>query len=145
VVLAAEPQPVVAPVLRALIGVDQRAARLASPHRHQDRVDDDLAGQCRLHGPPDDASRIEVHHHGQVEPALPRADVGDVGHPHLIRLLDRELSLQLVRSDDRRTPGDRPRRLVAPHSTDFLGAHDARDTMTPTLLAGLSQVEEYAG
>ena len=49
VMVAAEPQPVVAAVLRALIGVDQRTPWLTTPYGHQDRVDHDLAGQRRLH------------------------------------------------------------------------------------------------
>lgn len=48
-VFVAEAQPVITAVLRALIRVNQPMPRLASPHRHQLRVDHEFAGQGRLH------------------------------------------------------------------------------------------------
>ena len=44
-VFSAEAQPVIAPILRALIRVDQRVLRFASPHRHQDCIEHQFASQ----------------------------------------------------------------------------------------------------
>jgi hypothetical protein len=42
-----------------------------------------------------------MHHHGQIEPALPGADIGDVGDPGHIGSIDGESALQFVWNDDR--------------------------------------------
>ncbi len=75
----AEADPVVASILRPLVRVhDNRLFRSSSPHSHQKCVQDDVSSQGRLHGPPDDHSTVKVHNGGQVQPAFPGPDVGDV-------------------------------------------------------------------
>lgn len=50
VMLSAESEPVVAAVLRPLVGVDDDALfRLASPHGHQDRIEHEFPRQRRFH------------------------------------------------------------------------------------------------
>ena len=47
-----------------------------------DRQGDDQTR--RSHRPADDASRVQVHHHRQVQPTLPGPELSDVGCPALI-------------------------------------------------------------
>jgi hypothetical protein len=63
-----------APVLSALIGVNQRTPWPSRTHCHQDRVEHELAVDGRARSPADDFSREEIHHHGKVKPALPGAN-----------------------------------------------------------------------
>src|SRR5579859_7139579 len=46
--------------------------------------------------PTDDAARVDVEDDGQVEPALPGADVGDVGDVLLVRPGRREVSVHQI-------------------------------------------------
>ena len=58
-------------------------------------------GNCHvmLHMPTHHASRVKIQYNSQVHPALCCPDVSDVGCPHQIRLLGREISVQLVVSN----------------------------------------------
>ena len=69
---------------------------LASPHGHQERVQHEVLSQRGLGGPADNTAGVQVHHDGQVEPAFPRAHVGDVGDPGCVWSLDRKASLQRI-------------------------------------------------
>ena len=144
VMLAAEPKPVIAAVLRSLVGMDDDLLLgFPSPDSHQDRVDNELLGQGRLHGPADDLAGEQVHDDGEVQPALPGADVGDVRHPGAIRMIDRKLTLQPVGGDDRGSPVDPTRDLVAVSGFDFIGFHDASHSVFATSLSDLAQVQVY--
>jgi len=55
-------------------------------------------------GPPHDPAREQIDHDGQVEPALPGPDVGDVRDPRRVWVRRGELPLQKVRNQDRRLP-----------------------------------------
>src|SRR5262245_9667977 len=70
VVCFAESFPGVAPILRTLIRMDQRASRASMPDRHHGRIEDELAVNRRAGGPPDDLSGEQIHDNGQVQPAL---------------------------------------------------------------------------
>ena len=60
-------------------------------------------------GPPHDPAREQIHDDGQAEPALPRANVGDIGHPSRVWPRGGELPLQEIRDEDRRfTEGPAP-------------------------------------
>ena len=59
VIRAAESPPCVAAVLGALIGVNQRAARSSSPHRHEYGIEHELAMNRGPGGPPHDQAREE--------------------------------------------------------------------------------------
>ena len=83
---AAEPKPVVATVLRALIRMyDDGRFRLA-PHSHDEGVHNQFLRKRWTHGPTDHSARVEIDDDDQVQPALPRPDVRDVGDPDAIRL-----------------------------------------------------------
>ena len=141
---AAESPPRVAAVLRALIGVNQRAARSSSPHRHQHGIEHELAVNRRPGGPAHDQAREQIHDDGQVEPALPRPNVGDVGHPGLVWPRRGELPLQEIRDQDRRL-ADRPApRAIAVQRAQIGFAHQPRDAMLAAGLAGFTQIEEDA-
>ena len=57
----------------------------AGEQRHPDRVQDQLGAQVVVQCPAHDPPAAGVDHHGQVEEALPGAQVGDVGDPQLVR------------------------------------------------------------
>jgi hypothetical protein len=55
--------------------------------------------ECGRHRPSNDLSREEIHDHGQIEPALPRANVSDVGDPHRVGPEDVEIPLEKIGND----------------------------------------------
>ncbi len=50
---SAKTAPVSAPILRALVGMNDRATRAPSPHGHHDGIERELAGERRFRGPAD--------------------------------------------------------------------------------------------
>ena len=142
-VLATKPQPVTTTVLRPLVGMhDHRVRRLSSPDSHQECINDKLFRQGRFHRPTDDITSKKVDDNRKIQPALPGADVRDVGYPNLIGCTDRELALQTVRRDDRRSSLDRSWRLVTSQSLDLVDAHDSGNTMFTASLTGFAKVQE---
>lgn len=73
--------------------VDEPAACL---DRHAERPLDQGGGHVCVHGPAKDAACKEVNDHGQVEPALRRGHIGEIGQPNLVRGAHPELLLQVV-------------------------------------------------
>ena len=92
----AEPLPVVAAILRALIRMDDGALWAAESDSSDNRIQHQFAMECRRHRPANDLSREEIHDDGQIEPALPRTNVGYVGDPHRVRPEDVEIPLEKV-------------------------------------------------
>ena len=92
----AEAPPRIAAKLRPWIGVNQDMLRLASAHSHEKRVQHEILSQRGLGGPADNASRVQVHHDSQIEPAFPCARVRDVGDPGGVRPWDGKSSLQRI-------------------------------------------------
>jgi hypothetical protein len=136
---ATESAPRVAAVLGALIGVNQRTARSAAPHRHQHRIEHELAVNRGAGSPPYDHAREQIHDDGQVEPALLRPDVGDVGDPGLVGPRRRESSLQEIRDQDRWLP-DSPAPCAIPVQRAKIGlAHQPGHAM---LAAGFARFPE---
>ena len=87
-------------ILAAPIGmVHQTGGGHASPQRQLQRLQGQLRLQVRLHGPPDDAARVQVEHDRQIQPALPRPDEGDVGGPPLVWMVGLEVTLEHVGGD----------------------------------------------
>lgn len=79
----AESPPGIAAVLRPLTRVDYRFSEASLPNRLPDRFQDQLLvvrWTCR---PADHLARQEIDGHGEVEPVLPCADVGDIGKKKL--------------------------------------------------------------
>ena len=97
---------------------------------HVQRRQHEGRAQMRLHRPPDDAATPDVEHHRQVEKTAPRGDVGDVGHPELIRPRRREGALYQVgrRPGVDRTRGRHDER-AATGAPQLGGAHQARDPL----------------
>ena len=71
--------------------MDQPRRGVASHQSPAERLDGKVALQAVTRGPADDPSREEVEHDGEVEPALRRPDVGDIGPPLLVRAVRREV------------------------------------------------------
>jgi len=55
--------------------------RAASRDGHRERFDHELLAHVIGDRPPDDPPAVAVHHRRQVQPALPRPDVGDIRAP----------------------------------------------------------------
>src|SRR5664279_2568698 len=140
----AESAPVVAPILRALVGMDDSSAGSATAYGHQHCVDE-LAGYRRSRRPPDDLSGEQIHDHSEVDPALPSADVCNIRYPSLVWTCDVEISLQEVWDElgglGRRAVPD----SISSNRSDFVDAHQPHHAVLAASLAGLPKVEEYPG
>ena len=102
-------------ILAALIGMMPPLLRPASaPDRNDERVRDHLgrhliaqaawqaiAKQFAERGPSDNAPREEIDDDRNIEPVLSFPDVGEVGHPFLVRTVRIQLSLKHVGRYDR--------------------------------------------
>ena len=95
-------------------------------------------------GPPHDPAREQIHDDGQVEPALPRADVGDVGDPGGVWPRGGELSLQEIRDQHRGLADGPASRPIAMQRAKIGLAHQPRDAMLAAGLARFTQIEEHA-
>ena len=73
---------------------DHTGARLAQPDSTVKRPERQVAGHASAHGPADDAPGVEVEHDGQVQPALCRPDIADVGSPFLVGCLGGEVLVE---------------------------------------------------
>jgi len=62
--------------------------------RHLQRVADELAAHVVSHPPADDPAAVEVLHRDQIQPALPGAQVGDVGDPAAVRCRRGEVTIK---------------------------------------------------
>ena len=94
-------------VLAALVGVmDQPGAGRRRASAICEGVDDELGAHVIGHRPADDPAGEDVLDGGEVEPALPGAQVGDVGDPEPVRAPRRRTS-RSTRSSQTRTPGTR--------------------------------------
>jgi hypothetical protein len=67
VIRAIEAPPRIAAVLGALIGINQRAARSASPHRHQHGLEHELAVNRPSRRPLDNQAREQIQDDGQIQ------------------------------------------------------------------------------
>src|SRR6266446_5431491 len=73
--------------LTAAIRMMQQALRRApAGQRQAEGVEGEVIRDALAHRPADGEARVEIEDHRQVEPALARRDVRDVGDPRLIRL-----------------------------------------------------------
>ncbi len=78
-----------------------------------ERVDDELGTQVVLERPADNATRVAVDDDSEVEPALPTAQVGDVGDPEPVRRRWLEVALNQIVGDTHDRHPDR-RAATAP-------------------------------
>src|SRR4051812_14424012 len=145
VIRTAESPPRVAAVLRALIRMNHGAARTPSAYGHQHGVEHQLAVNRRTGRPADDLAREEIHDDGEIEPALPRPNIGDIRHPGCVRPRDGETPLQQVGDQDGGF-ADRPAPdAIAMERPQIVLAHEACDAMLAAGLSRLAQVEEDPG
>jgi hypothetical protein len=70
--------------LAALVGMVDDVRRPSLGERHIERLEDELGGEVRGHGPADDAAAPRVEDDGQGQEAGPGRDLGDVGNPELV-------------------------------------------------------------
>jgi hypothetical protein len=75
---------------------DQSGLWAAQAVGHLERVEDELGAHVRCELPADDLAAVAVEDEGEVAEAVPAADVGQVGHPLLVRPARREVALQEV-------------------------------------------------
>ena len=76
--------------------MNQGVFGLASPHGHEERVQHEILSERGLGGPADNASGVQVHHDGQIEPAFPCAHIRDVRDPGGVRSWDGKAALQRI-------------------------------------------------
>jgi transposase-like protein len=96
--------------------------------RHVQRRQNQLRAQMRLHRPTDNASRVHIEHHRQIQKARPSWDKRDVGNPQPIRAFGVELSLDQINLGPRSRIAH-SRHYVAPQrrSTKACRSHQPRN------------------
>jgi hypothetical protein len=115
---------------------DQPGCRSAVRERHLQRVGDELGAHVVGHAPADDPAAVEVLDGDQVQPALPRSEVGDVGDPDPVGRRRGEVAVDEVLADA--NPGDPDRgapALAADHPADGGLAHQALHALASDALA----------
>src|SRR5215213_3102783 len=79
--------------------VDQTLTGPADRQGFAQRLKSQFLVQSLTHRPADHPPREQIEDHGEVEPALTRPDVRDIGVPFLVRTVRREVLLDQVGSD----------------------------------------------
>ena len=93
-----EALPVVTAVLAALIAMyDNLAVRFSTPDRHHLSAQRELARKSGLHRPANHVTGEEIDNHRQIQPALPGADISNIGDPDLIGPDNGKLPLHTIR------------------------------------------------
>lgn len=93
------------PVLRTLVGMQQQTLDPATPPQgHRERFNGQGLCGSAIHRPAHNSPGVQVHDRRQVQPAFTGRDVGNVGHPALIRLFGAEVTLELVGLDVLKRP-----------------------------------------
>ena len=141
----AESPPVVATILRALVGMNNSSAWTTTAYGDQHCVENELAGYRRPRRPPDDLSGEQIHDDSEVEPALPGTNIRNIRYPRLVWTRDVEIALQEVwdqlRGLGRRAMPD----SIPSNRSDFINAHQPHHAVLAARLAGLPKIEEYSG
>jgi hypothetical protein len=73
--------------------------RLPTPHRHEQRLQDNVCRLTALHRPANDTTGVEIDHDGKTGKAFQRPDIDDVRHPDLVWFFHVELPVQRVVDD----------------------------------------------
>src|SRR4051812_27734426 len=129
------------------IGVlDQPAGRLPALDRHHEGVAGELAAEVVGHAPPDDLAGGHVLDGGQVQPALPGRDVGDVREPDRVRPVGGEVPAEQVRRHGMVMPAVGRARDAAPaRGRQAASAHEPRHPPAADPDAVLAQLGVDAG
>src|SRR5678816_212677 len=120
--------------------MDHGATGASPADSHHHRVEHEFAVNGGSSRPADDLAREQIHDDGQVEPALPRPNVGDIRDPGFVSPRHGELPLQEIGDEDgwltyRPAPGS-----IAVQGAQVIYAHQPGDAVLTTRLAGLAQV-----
>jgi hypothetical protein len=120
-----------ADILTALDGMMPEAATgPAAVQRHLERVDDELGAHMLGHRPADDPARKGVLNGGEVDPAFPAAQVGDVGDPQHVGRGATKAPFDQVVGDANAWEADRcPAALAGHQSRQAGGWHEALHTL----------------
>ena len=123
--------------MRSSVGVkDQPRCGLTLRDGHLEGVTDQVGPHVIGHGEADDAAAGQIDDRGQVEPALPGADVGDVPAPRRVELvgLGREGPLDQVRSERGgvRIGDGRPLEAAFVAPDEPSAHHETGDALLPT-------------
>src|SRR5919106_1431154 len=123
-------------VLATAIAVVQQAQLgPALPQSHRQSSSRQLRRQALAHRPAHHAPRAQIQQHRQIQPPLRRPDVGDVPHPHLVRTLGTELTIQPVRRHlMRRHRTRRHPETTTPARLQPRTPHQPLDALAPTQL-----------
>jgi hypothetical protein len=95
-------------------------------------------------GPPHDLAREQVEDHGEVEPALPRPDVRNVGRPCDVGSGDRELSREQIGDQHGWLANQPTPSTVAVQRAHPTHSHWPRHALLAARLARFPQVEEHS-
>jgi hypothetical protein len=114
---------------------DQAGAWPAQAVGHLQRVEDELGAHVRRQLPADDPPRVAVEDEGEVEEAVPGAQVGEVADPLLVLRPRSEVALEEVTGAlDRRLVRDRrPLPAATQLALDPVLAHHPGDPVAPDL------------
>jgi len=117
--------------LAALVGVpDQPGRRPALGERHLQRIGHQLAAHVIAHRPADDPAAEDVLDGNQVQPALPRAQIGDVGDPQPVRRRRQERPIDEVLAHADARNADRGLAALSRDDPGDAGlAHEALDAL----------------
>jgi hypothetical protein len=87
----------IARILTARIGMVDNPLGSALNQRHLKRRQDQLRAQMRFHGPTDNAPRVHIQHHRQIQKSRPGRDERDISYPEPVRGFSEEAPLHQVR------------------------------------------------
>ncbi len=104
------------------------ALRLTGIQSLLERVQNEVGAHRIAHTPPNDAAGKDVDHEGDIQPALPSRNVGEVRDPQLVRPGGAELSIDPIQRAWRVAVADRrSHNLAASHALNAQPAHQALD------------------
>lgn len=127
-----------------MVGVDQYPVlRPSPPDCHQQCIQHNGPVQGGLHRPADHRPGVKIENHRQIQPAFPGPDIGDVGHPSNIGLLDRKFPLQAAGRESVRLSSSISGLLVSSQRLDPVLPHQARHSMLAAGLAVFPGVAQY--
>jgi len=130
----------------AVAVMEETLRRLPPLDRHLERIERELGAYVVRHRPADDPAAAEIKHSREVEETLVGLDVGDVGEPHLVDLLHRELAIENVRRDGMvvtRIHGHDSEPLRA-RGPDRIFPHDAGDGVATDVDASTDEFVPHA-
>jgi hypothetical protein len=109
---------------------DQPRRRPALGERHLQRIADQLGAHVIGHAPADDPAAEDVLDGDEVQPALPRLEVRDVGDPQAVRRGGQEGAIDEVLADADAWHPDRRPAALSGHEPGQAGlAHEALDAL----------------